>query len=119
MLPWMEGRRRLAPVQAPSLCRAIGSPSTARKSRPRGKGLPAHLHMLCHADMADERASEAIGRIERALARIDTALARPQPAQPAPQNDLAMAELAARHESLRGETRRAIADLDALIGSNA
>jgi hypothetical protein len=66
-------------------------------------------------DMADEKASEAIGRIERALARIDSALARPQPA---PQGGVAMAELAARHESLRGETRRAIAELDTLIGGS-
>lgn len=64
--------------------------------------------------MTDDRASDARGRIERALSRIDSALAQIQPSQ---QSDLATAELAARHESLRSETRRALADLDALIGS--
>ena len=65
--------------------------------------------------MADDRASEARERIERALARIDAALVH---IQPSPPSDLANAELAARHESLRTETRRALAELDALIGSN-
>lgn len=48
------------------------------------------------------------------MSRIDTALSR---IQPSPPNGIATAELAARHESLRSETKRALSDLDALIGS--
>lgn len=65
--------------------------------------------------MAVDRTSDARGRIESALSRIDAALAHIQPSQ---HSGLATAELAARHESLRSETRRALADLDALIGSD-
>lgn len=66
--------------------------------------------------MADDRASAAMGRIERALARIDAALARPIQSQG---NDIANAELSARHDSLRNETRKALAELEALIGGGA
>lgn len=62
--------------------------------------------------MSDYGAFTAIERIERALARIEVASAR-APQNPA--NDLALAELTARHRALRAETQRALADLDALM----
>ena len=62
--------------------------------------------------MSDNGAFTAIERIERALARIEAASARaPQPQN----NDLALAEMTARHRVLRDETRRALTDLDALM----
>lgn len=62
--------------------------------------------------MSDNGAFTAIERIERALARIEAATSR------APQssgNDLALAEMTARHRALRTETQQALADLDALM----
>jgi hypothetical protein len=62
--------------------------------------------------MSDNGVLTAIGRIERALARIEAASSSP------PQsggNDLALAEMTARHQALRMETQRTMADLDALI----
>jgi len=68
--------------------------------------------MLCPVAMSDNGAFTAIERIERALARIEAASVQP----PKPQsNDLALAEMAARHRALRDETGRALADLDALM----
>lgn len=62
--------------------------------------------------MSDNGAFTAIERIERALARIEAASAQPPQSQG---NDLALAEMTARHRALRDETRRALADLDALM----
>ncbi len=62
--------------------------------------------------MSDNGAFTAIERIERALARIEAASASPP--QP-PGNDLALAEMTARHRALREETQRALADLDSLM----
>ena len=62
--------------------------------------------------MSDNGAFTAIDRIERALARIEAAAAR---APQSPGNDLALAEMAARHQALRAETQRALADIDALM----
>lgn len=65
--------------------------------------------------MSDNGAFTAIERIERALARIEAASARtPQSFT----NDLALAELTARHGALRTETQRALADLDALMAAS-
>lgn len=65
--------------------------------------------------MSDNGAFTAIERIERALARIEAASAR---APQSPNNDLALAEMTARHSALRGEAQRALADLDALMTGN-
>jgi hypothetical protein len=72
--------------------------------------------MLCPVSMSENGAFAAIERIERALARIEAASAQPPAAQ---NNDLALAELSARHQALREETRRALADLDTLVGELA
>lgn len=62
--------------------------------------------------MSENGAFTAIERIERALARIEAASASPPQA---PGNDLALAEMTARHRALREETERALADLDSLM----
>lgn len=64
--------------------------------------------------MSENGAFTAIERIERALARIEFVASRPQPTAGA---DIALAEMTARHRSLRDETQRALTDLDALISS--
>ena len=64
--------------------------------------------------MSDNGVFTAIERIERALARIEAVSAH---APQAPNNDLALAEMTARHRALSDETRRALADLDALLVS--
>ena len=62
--------------------------------------------------MSENGALTALQRIERALARIEAASAA---ALQSPANDRALAELNARHDALRAETRQALADLDALL----
>ncbi len=64
--------------------------------------------------MSDNGAFTAIERIERALARIEAASAQSSQSKG---NDLALAEMTARHRALSDETRRALADLDALLVS--
>lgn len=64
--------------------------------------------------MSENGAFTAIERIERALARIEFVASRPLATAGA---DLALAEMTARHSSLRDETQRALADLDVLISS--
>ena len=71
--------------------------------------------MLCLVPMSDSGAFTAIERIERALARIEAASARQiQPAN----NDLALAEMTARHRSLRAEARKVLADLDTIVAGS-
>ncbi|WP_022672429.1 hypothetical protein [Novosphingopyxis baekryungensis] len=61
--------------------------------------------------MTQERIIMAIGRIERALARIERA---------ALDNDRAgSADLARRHDALKNEARRAVSDMDDLLGTLA
>jgi hypothetical protein len=64
--------------------------------------------------MTDQRSLAALARIEAALARIDR-LPLQGPASPAPPNQNAQAELVARHDALRSEARRAIAELDLVL----
>lgn len=66
--------------------------------------------------MADERALQAIARIERALARVEAAAARPRPA---PQDDGALLELRHTHQALRGKVEGAIAQIDRLLVTHA
>ena len=65
--------------------------------------------------MSDNGAFTAIERIERALVRIEAASARPiQTAN----NDLALAEMTARHRALRAEAQKVVADLDTLVAGS-
>jgi hypothetical protein len=61
--------------------------------------------------MADQRALDAIDRIERAIARIERAAATPAP--PADGTDLQ--RLRAAHDSLRRKVEGAIGRLDLII----
>ena len=71
--------------------------------------------MLGLEPMSDNGVFTAIERIERALARIEAASARQ--AHPA-NNDLALAEMSARHRALRAETQKTLADLDILLAGS-
>ena len=63
--------------------------------------------------MADDRAMEAIGRIERALARIEAASAK----QPAPRDDSELRQLREVHQALRGKVEGAISQIDRLLAA--
>lgn len=71
--------------------------------------------MPIHAAMADDRAMEAIGRIERALARIEAAAAK-QP-EPAPRDDTELRQLREVHQALRGKVEGAISQIDRLLAA--
>lgn len=62
--------------------------------------------------MTDERALQAIARIESALARIEAAAQRPQPV---PQDSGALLELRQTHQALRGKVEGAISQIDRLL----
>lgn len=65
--------------------------------------------------MTDQRSLAALARIDAALARIDRIpLHRPAPAPPPV--DRNHAELVARHDALRAETRKAVEELDGVLG---
>ena len=71
--------------------------------------------MLCLGPMSDNGVFTAIERIERALARIEAASARHTQSA---NNDLALAEMTARHRALRAETQMVLADLDTLMAGS-
>jgi hypothetical protein len=62
--------------------------------------------------MTDERALQAIERIERALTRIQEATNRP-----APRNDGELIKLREVHHALRGEVEGAISQIDRLLAT--
>jgi hypothetical protein len=64
--------------------------------------------------MSDDRALEAIARIDRALARIEAAAER-QASVPSPEPELR--ELRQVHEALRGRVEGAIEQIDRLLAS--
>jgi hypothetical protein len=66
--------------------------------------------------MADERALDAISRIERALARIEAAAARPAPAA-SPEENEDYQRLRSAHHALRQRVTGAIGELDRLISA--
>lgn len=63
--------------------------------------------------MADQRALDAVHRIERALARIETVATRPAPAGESEEHR----RLEDRYEAMRDRVTGALAQLDALIVS--
>jgi hypothetical protein len=63
--------------------------------------------------MQDDRAMQAIGRIERALARIEAAATKPP--QPAPRDESELRQLREVHQSLRGKVEGAISQIDRLL----
>ena len=67
--------------------------------------------------MADERALNAIRRLERALARVEAAATRPQPPAPAPSHSEDLRLLMDVHETLRSRVEGAIGQIDRLLES--
>ncbi|MEA3013609.1 MAG: hypothetical protein QOD42_2154 [Sphingomonadales bacterium] len=61
--------------------------------------------------MGDQRALDAISRIERALARIETAARRPQPAG----DSAELEQLKGAHHKLRARVEGAIGQIDRLL----
>ena len=61
--------------------------------------------------MAEQRLIVAIGRIERALSRIEQL-----PEQRSSHDET---DLARRHETLKAETRSAVADIDRILAGGA
>ena len=63
--------------------------------------------------MADDSATNAIGRIERALARIEVAAGR----KPEPRDESELRQLRETHQALRGKVEGAIAQIDRLLAA--
>ena len=64
--------------------------------------------------MSDDRAIQAVERIERALARIEAAASRPPER---PEDDEELRRLREVHHSLRGKVEGAIVELDRMIAA--
>ncbi|MBA3678435.1 MAG: hypothetical protein H0W74_13710 [Sphingosinicella sp.] len=62
--------------------------------------------------MPDERAIQAISRIERALARIEAEASRPAPLSA---NDDELHQLRQRHNALRDRVQGAVSQIDQLL----
>ena len=63
--------------------------------------------------MSDDRAMQAIARIERALARIEAAATKVP--EPAPRDESELRELREVHHALRGKVEGAISQIDRLL----
>ena len=63
--------------------------------------------------MTDEKALQAIARIERAVARIEVAAA----SIPAPRDDNDLRQLREVHQTLRGKVEGAISQIDRLLAT--
>ncbi len=66
--------------------------------------------------MADQRALDAVSRIERALARIEAAASRTAPVAD-PQDSADYRRLDAAHEALRAQVAGAIGEIDRLVAA--
>ncbi len=66
--------------------------------------------------MSDERALNAIDRIETAFARIEAVTSGPKPAAAA-QGETELLHLKQTHQALRGKVEDAIAQIDRLLAS--
>jgi len=77
--------------------------------------LPGRFAGAIRVSMADEKAMQAVGRIERALARIEAAASAPRPAPP--RDDSELIELRQTHHALRGKVEGAIAQIDRLLAT--
>jgi hypothetical protein len=64
--------------------------------------------------MADERATQALDRIERALARIERAASL----RPAASDNGELRQLRETHQALRGKVEGAISQIDRLLAAN-
>lgn len=66
--------------------------------------------------MSDQRAAQALERIERALARIEHGAAAPRPT---PQDDAELKRLRETHDALRFKVEGAISQIDRLLAAGA
>jgi hypothetical protein len=66
--------------------------------------------------MADQRAHDALRRIERAIARIEAAASRPAPPRSAEDFE-EFVRLRAAHEALREQVTGALGEVDRLLAS--
>ena len=64
--------------------------------------------------MGDQRALDAVSRIERALARIETAARRPQPTVDGA-DSAELDQLKSAHQALRSRVEGAIGQIDRLL----
>jgi hypothetical protein len=64
--------------------------------------------------MGDQRALDAVSRIERALSRIETAARRPQPAGNG-DDSAELEQLKGAHDKLRSRVEGAIGQIDRLL----
>ena len=78
--------------------------------------LPRARSVLFLSIMADQRALDALQRIELALARIETLASRPAPV-PAAEPTEEFARLRAAHDALRHRVAGAIGQIDRLVES--
>jgi len=79
-------------------------------------GLPQTTVMLSSAAMADQRALDAIARIERALARIESAATRAQAAaKSGAAGSEEMDRLQGAHQALRSRVEGAIGRIDRML----
>lgn len=70
--------------------------------------------MLIQTSMSDDRAMQAISRIERALARIEAAASRaPEPAKAGEE----LRQLREVHQALRGKVEGAISEIDRMLAA--
>jgi uncharacterized membrane protein YccC len=67
--------------------------------------------------MADQRALDALQRIEQALARIEAAASRPAPVAPTAEPSDEFARLREAHDALRHRVAGAIGQIDRLVES--
>ncbi|MGQ0559451.1 MAG: hypothetical protein ACT4OE_07685 [Sphingosinicella sp.] len=67
--------------------------------------------------MSDQRALDALKRLERALARIEAAASRPAPAPQAAADSAEFERLKQAHDRLRQRVAGAIGEIDRLIDS--
>lgn len=67
--------------------------------------------------MADQRALDAISRIERALARIEAAASRPAAPAASAQDDEGYQRLHEAHATLRARVAGAIGEIDRMIAN--
>jgi hypothetical protein len=69
--------------------------------------------MLIQAAMSDDRAINAVGRIEQALARIEAAAKAPKPQT----DNEELRRLREVHQALRGKVEGAISDIDRMLAA--
>jgi hypothetical protein len=101
-------------MQKTSVLSYKDDPRSSFRPKPAG----CRMRQSCYALlMADQRALDAINRIERALARIETAGAVAQDA--APEGATELEQVRGAHQALRMRVEGAIGQIDRLLDAGA